>query len=71
VQGAQTNADFRERHHRSYRDLVRLLTYMSPGFPASLFELLGQIIDAEVEFDMTMSGPTPGDDPDPCTSATS
>jgi ABC-type phosphate/phosphonate transport system substrate-binding protein len=42
---------------------VRLLTYMSPGFPASLFELLGNILDAEVEFEMTMSGPAPGDDP--------
>lgn len=36
---------------------------MSPGFPQSLFELLGQIVDAEVEFDTTMSGPAPGDDP--------
>lgn len=36
---------------------------MSPGFPASLFELLGGILDAEVEFDMTLSGPAPGDDP--------
>ncbi len=36
---------------------------MSPGFPESLFELLGKIVDAEVHFDTTMSGPAPGDDP--------
>ena len=36
---------------------------MSPGFPASLFELLGRIIDAEVAFDETRSGPAPGENP--------
>jgi hypothetical protein len=56
-------ADFREHHQRRYREVVRLLTYMSPGFPASLFELLGQILDAEVDFDMTSSGPAAGEDP--------
>lgn len=36
---------------------------MSPGFPRSLFELLGEIVDAEVDFDTTSSGPAPDDDP--------
>lgn len=36
---------------------------MSPGFPSSLFELLGDIIDADVSFDDTLSGPAPGDNP--------
>ncbi len=36
---------------------------MSPGFPHSLFERLGEVIGAEVTFDETMSGPAPGEDP--------
>lgn len=36
---------------------------MSPGFPRSLFETVGSLIDAEVSFDETRSGPVPGDDP--------
>lgn len=47
----------------SYPDRVRLISYMSPGFPHSLFERLGEVIDAEVTFDETMSGPAPGEDP--------
>ena len=42
---------------------MRILSYLSPGFPASLFELLAQIIDADIDFDETLSGPAPGDDP--------
>ncbi len=36
---------------------------MSPGFPHSLFERLGEVMGAEVSFDETMSGPAPGEDP--------
>ena len=36
---------------------------MSPGFPYSLFTSLARIVDAEVDFDETASGPAPGVDP--------
>lgn len=36
---------------------------MSPGFPRSLFSALADIVDAEVDFDETQSGPAPGVDP--------
>lgn len=36
---------------------------MSPGFPRSLFLTLAELVDAEVEFDETRSGPGPDDDP--------
>lgn len=36
---------------------------MSPGFPASLFELLGDVAGVEVTFDETLSGPAAGHDP--------
>ncbi len=42
---------------------MRLLSYLSPGFPPSLFELFGQILGADVTFDETLSGPAPGVDP--------
>ena len=42
---------------------VRLISYMSPGFPYSLFTSLARIVDAEVDFDETASGPAPGVDP--------
>lgn len=42
---------------------MRLISYMSPGFPRSLFETVGRLLDAEVSFDETRSGPVPGDDP--------
>lgn len=42
---------------------MRLLSYLSPGFPAALFEKLAAIIDAEVDFETEHSGPAPGDDP--------
>ncbi len=36
---------------------------MAPGFPHSLFERIGAIVGAEVEFVETSSGPLPGEDP--------
>ncbi|MFP5488789.1 MAG: phosphate/phosphite/phosphonate ABC transporter substrate-binding protein, partial [Acidimicrobiia bacterium] len=42
---------------------MRLVTYMSPGFPATLFEVVGEAIGAEVHFETETSGPPPGDDP--------
>ncbi len=46
-----------------YRHRVRLISYMSPGFPRSLFETIGSLLASEVSFDETRSGPVPGDDP--------
>lgn len=43
--------------------VVRLLSYLTPGFPPSLFETLGRVIDAEVHFEQELSGPGPGEDP--------
>ena len=42
---------------------MRILSYLSPGFPRSLFECLAEIVDAEVDFDEELSGPAPGHDP--------
>lgn len=42
---------------------MKLISYMSPGFPRSLFSTIGDVIDAEVTFDETRSGPAPGTDP--------
>ena len=42
---------------------MRLISYMSPGFPESLFEIIGEAVGADVVFDTTMSGPAPGHDP--------
>lgn len=42
---------------------MRLLTYMTPGFPASLFEAIGRILDVNVEYETEASGPLPGQDP--------
>ncbi|MEZ5343470.1 MAG: PhnD/SsuA/transferrin family substrate-binding protein [Acidimicrobiales bacterium] len=42
---------------------MRLLSYLAPGFPASLFATLAAVIDAEVSFDEATSGPAPGVDP--------
>lgn len=36
---------------------------MAPGFPHSLFEKLAAVVNAEVSYDETMSGPAPGHDP--------
>ena len=42
---------------------MRLLSYLSPGFPATLFETLGAVVGAEVAFDERRSGPALGSDP--------
>lgn len=42
---------------------MRLLSYLSPGFPPSLFIALANAIDAEIEFDQDRSGPAAGADP--------
>lgn len=42
---------------------MRLISYLSPGFPRSLFELFGELVDADVDFDESRSGPADGDDP--------
>lgn len=42
---------------------MRFLSYLSPGFPRSLFESLSRIVDGDVTFDETLSGPAPGMDP--------
>ena len=42
---------------------MRLISYMSPGFPATLFEIIGDAIGAEVHFETAASGPPPGRDP--------
>lgn len=36
---------------------------MTPGFPASLFELVAQRLGVDLEFDSARSGPAPDDDP--------
>lgn len=43
--------------------MVRLVSYMSPGFPESLFERIGEVIDADVQFERELSGPAPGTNP--------
>lgn len=42
---------------------LRLLSYMTPGFPVSLFEVIAEVIGADLELDQDRSGPAPGDDP--------
>jgi ABC-type phosphate/phosphonate transport system substrate-binding protein len=42
---------------------MRLVSYMAPGFPHSLFTALAKVMGAEVSFDETLSGPAPGHDP--------
>ena len=42
---------------------MRMISYMSPGFPETLFEAVGGAVGATVEFDRRTSGPSPGDDP--------
>ncbi len=42
---------------------MRLLSYLTPGFPVSLFEIFGAIVGADVAVDERRSGPAPGDDP--------
>jgi len=43
--------------------MMRLVSYMSPGFPESLFERIGDVIGARVEFETELSGPAPGTNP--------
>lgn len=43
--------------------VVRLVSYMAPGFPHALFERMGDVLGAEVWFDEDRSGPDPDDDP--------
>jgi len=40
-----------------------MISYMTPGFPASLFELVAQRLGVDLEFDSARSGPAPDDDP--------
>ena len=42
---------------------VQFVSYMSPGFPASLFERFAREIVAELHFETETSGPAPGTDP--------
>ncbi len=42
---------------------VRFVTYMTPGFPVSMFETIADVIGAELHLEQTMSGPAPGTDP--------
>lgn len=42
---------------------MRLVSYMSPGIPATVFELVGDAIGADVHFETETSGPPPGQDP--------
>lgn len=42
---------------------VRLVSYLTPGFPVSLFETLADVAGADVHFVDHTSGPGPDDDP--------
>lgn len=42
---------------------MRLVSYLSPGFPAALFEAVGAALGAEVHFERATSGPAPHEDP--------
>ncbi len=50
-------------HDRLYPARMRIVSYLSPGFPASLFETLAALLDAELTLISDMSGPPPGEDP--------
>ncbi len=41
----------------------RLISYLTPGFPVSLFESIGRIIGARVQYETRYSGPVRGSDP--------
>ena len=47
---------------------MKLITYLSPSIPADFFRLIARDLDADVEFDETISGPLPGDE-EPFTNA--
>jgi ABC-type phosphate/phosphonate transport system substrate-binding protein len=40
-----------------------MITYLAPGYPASLFEAMADVVDAELVVADGMSGPSAGDDP--------
>ena len=42
---------------------VQLISYLTPGIPAELFETLARVIDAELVLRSDVSGPTAADDP--------
>jgi ABC-type phosphate/phosphonate transport system substrate-binding protein len=42
---------------------VRLISYLTPGFPVTLFEAMAEVLDAELITAGGMSGPGPDDDP--------
>lgn len=42
---------------------MRFVSYMSPGFPESLFELLARKMDVELHFETETSGPPVDEDP--------
>ena len=43
--------------------MVQFVSYMSPGFPESLFELLAKRMDVELHFETETSGPPADVDP--------
>lgn len=42
---------------------LRLLSYMTPGFPVSLFDQIASAMDVDLELDQRLSGPAPDEDP--------
>jgi phosphonate transport system substrate-binding protein len=42
---------------------MRVLTWLAPGIPASLFEVLAEVIGGDLAFDLERSGPDHSDDP--------
>lgn len=48
---------------QSYPVVVRMISYLAPGYPAALFEAIAGHIGAEVEFEVERSGPDPLSDP--------
>ena len=45
------------------RQRLRLLSYMTPGHPVSLFERIAEVLDADLHLDQERSGPAAGEDP--------
>ncbi len=42
---------------------MRFVSYMTPGFPPSLFRAIAARLDADLHLETEVSGPTPGTDP--------
>ncbi len=42
---------------------LRFISYMTPGFPVSMFEAITAVLGADLELDQQRSGPAPGRDP--------